>query len=198
VFQLLLSASVMTLLLTPFLIHHSGAIAGLAKSVVSRFTAVSSAALISPADRMTDHIIVVGFGPAGQQVVQDLWSHGVPVLVIDLNPKTAASTSPELPIEYGDATQPEILEHARVGDARAAVVTVPDPLTARLIISQVRKLAKPIPIIARGRHHIHQQSLIEAGSDHVVNEEMLVGKQLARETLATLALHRATEEYDPR
>lgn len=198
VFQLLLSASVVTLLLTPFLIHRSGVIAGLTRSVVSRFRAVSSTALTSPADRMTDHIIVVGFGPAGQQVVQDLRSHGAPVLVIDLNPKTAASTSPEVPIEYGDATQPEILEHAWVGDASAAVVTVPDPLTARLIISQVRKLAKPIPIISRARYLIHQQSLMEAGSDRVVNEEILVGKQLAHEALAALALHRVTDESDPR
>lgn len=197
VFQLLLSASVVTLLLTPFLIHYSGAIAGVAGAVVSRFRALASEAPAVRAHRMRDHIIVVGFGPAGQQAALDLRSHGAAVLVIDLNPSTAATTAPELPIKFGDATQPEILEHAGVSGARAVVVTAPDPLTARLIISQARKAAKLIPIISRGRYHIHQQSLMEAGSNGVVDEEMLVGKQLARETLAALGPQRATAESDP-
>lgn len=194
VFQILLSASVGTLLLTPLLIHHSGTMAAALAGIISRFAAVSGAGAAPSPDAMRDHVIVVGFGPAGQQVAQELRSHGVACLVVDLNPRTAASTSEELPIEYGDATQPEILEHARVQTARAVVVTVPDPFAARLTISQVRKLAKPIPIIARVRYNIYQQSLLAAGADRLVNEEVLVGRQLARETLTALAPRPVAEE----
>ncbi|MGB9605369.1 MAG: NAD-binding protein, partial [Bryobacteraceae bacterium] len=105
----------------------------------------------------------------------------------DLNPRTAATSSPSLPIEYGDATQQEILERAGVPRARAVVVTVPDPLTARNIVGQARRLAAEVPVIARARYHIHRDSLSEAGSDRVVSEEVVVGRELARETLAALS-----------
>jgi acetate kinase len=41
----------------------------------------------------------------------------------------------------GDASQPEILQHVGVGQFRAVVVTILDPLVSRVIIEQVRCLA---------------------------------------------------------
>lgn len=134
------------------------------------------------------HVVVIGFGPAGRQVVESLRERGLTVVVVDLNPKTAASSSPDLPIEYGDATQEEILRSAGVHRARAVVVTVPDPLTARNVVAQARRLAGPAPVIARARYHIHRDALSEAGSDRVVSEEVVVGRALAREALDALGV----------
>lgn len=180
--RLLLAVSVVSLLLSPAL-----AAAGprLARRVASRRT--GPAGMGEPPEKgPRNHVVVIGFGPAGRQVVESLRERGQSVVVVDLNPKTAAGSSPDLPIEYGDATQEEILRRAGVPRARAVVVTLPDPLTARNVVAQVRRLAGEAPVIARARYHIHRDSLGEAGSDRVVSEEVVVGRELARETLAAL------------
>jgi len=187
VFHLLVSSSVATLLLTPYLIRYSGAMAGLAEKMVRRRLRTSPALASAAASPWRNHVVVIGFGPAGAEVAWQLSVRGETVVVIDANPRTTAARAAALPIEYGDATQPEVLEHVAVRSARAVVVTVPDPYTARLIISQVRRLAPGARIITRARYHIHQGVLREAGSDRVVSEELAIGQRISQETLAALA-----------
>jgi len=178
-FRLLLTVSVLSLLLAPPLVL---LVARLAVPTTSRQGRAGTAE-----GSRSGHVVVIGYGPAGQQVAGSLREHGVPVLVVDLNPRTAAFSSPGLPIEYGDATQQEILERAGVPRARAVVVTIPDPLTARHVVAQARHLAAQAPVIARARYHIHSESLAAAGSDRVVSEEVIVGRELAHQTLQALA-----------
>lgn len=186
IYRLLLSVSVVTLVLSPLLAAASPATASVLETLLGSRTRRGVAVSASAADGPRGHVIVIGYGPAGQQVVQRLRSEGISVLVIDLNPRTAATSSAGLPITYGDATQQEVLERAGVARAAAVVVTVPDPLTARNIIAQARRLAPEAPVIARARYHIHQQTLAEAGSNRLVSEEVVVGRELAGETLAAM------------
>lgn len=182
--RLLLAVSVTSLLLSPPL--------AAAAPRVSRWLASRRGGPPPPGElplkSPSEHVVVIGFGPAGRQVVETLRERGQSVVIVDLNPKTAAGSSPDLPIEYGDATQEEILRRAGVPRARAVVVTVPDPLTARNVVAQARRLAGAAPIIARARYHIHRDALTEAGSDGVVSEEVVVGRELARETLTALGV----------
>lgn len=134
-------------------------------------------------DKGWDRVLVVGYGPAGQQVVAALQSAHVPFLILEFNPNTVAAYSASLPIELGDATQAEILHHVGVGRSRAVVVTVPDPGVSRVIIEQVRHLAPGVPVIARGRYHLYAPVLSQAGAQAVVDEEQLVGAEMARRIL---------------
>jgi CPA2 family monovalent cation:H+ antiporter-2 len=187
VFNVLVSSSVATLLLTPYLLRASGTMAGRLEKLAGRRSRLQAEASPAPAGHWKDHVVVVGFGPAGMEVSRELRVRNQTVVVLDVNPRTAASSAADLPVEYGDATQPEVLTHVGIADARAVVVTVPDPYTARLIISQVRRLAPRARIITRARYHTHQGLLQEAGSDRVVSEEVVIGRQLARDSLALLA-----------
>ncbi len=180
--RLLLAVSVASLLLSPLL---ASAGPRIARWLASRGSGRGMPAE-PPEGGPHGHVVVIGFGPAGRQVVESLRERGQSVVVVDLNPKTAAGSSADLPIEYGDATQEEILRRAGVPRARAVVVTVPDPLTARSVVAQARRLAGTAPVIARARYHIHRDALSEAGSDRVVSEEVVVGRELAREALAAL------------
>jgi CPA2 family monovalent cation:H+ antiporter-2 len=92
----------------------------------------------------------------------------------------------QIPIEIGDASRGDILQHHHLQTARAVVVTVPDPQTARLIIHQVKLAAPEVPVIARGRYHIHIARLEQAGADSVVDEEYVTGERLGTEVLAAL------------
>ena len=177
-FQVLLSASLLTLLATPYLI-------ALAARMPAGGGRRKGGMLHAPGSGRR-RVLVVGFGPAGQAVVEELRHAGLPLLVLELNPNTVAAHRADFPIEIGDATQREILEHFGVSSAAAVVVTIPDPGTARMIIRQAKMLAPDIPVITRSRHHLHAPELLEAGADAIVDEEEIVGAQIAVQLRALL------------
>jgi len=182
-FQLLLSASVVTLLVTPYLMSASSRLSEL---LVRRWDAAPyappGAAEQSP-DWNHKRVIVIGYGPAGRRVVESLRAAEIPLLVIELNPKTVSDNRAVIPIEIGDATRGDILQHHHVNWARAVVVALPDPETARLVIRQCKLTAPQVPVIARGRYHVHIGRLKQAGADSVVDEEYVTGERLGAEIL---------------
>ncbi len=191
-FQLLLAATVMTLLLTPYVIDTAPKVTGFLVTLFNKLGAPVSPepAKAPPAGFARGRVIVVGYGPAGQRATAALETAGVRFLVIDLNPKSVEAFRATIPIQFGDATKPEILEHAHPELAKAVLVTIPDPPTAALIVSQVRRAAPNTPVIARSRYHIYSERLVEAGAHKFVDEEELVGERLGTELLAMLADHR--------
>jgi CPA2 family monovalent cation:H+ antiporter-2 len=100
-----------------------------------------------------------------------------------MNPGAVAENRTQFPIELGDAMQPEVLQHMGVGASIAVVVTVPDPTACRLIVAAVQRLAPGVPILARLRYHQYRQGLEQAGADHIVDEEEIVGLHLAGEAI---------------
>jgi CPA2 family monovalent cation:H+ antiporter-2 len=185
-FHILLSASVLTLLVTPYLMATSSRLCEvLAQRWDAAPYAASSAGQQTPALDQK-RVIVVGYGPAGRSVVESLRSAEIPLLVIDLNPRTVSENRALIPIEIGDASRGDILQHHHLQWARAVVVTVPDPQTARLIIHQAKQAAPEVPVIARGRYHIHIARLEQAGADSVVDEEYVTGERLGAELLSAL------------
>lgn len=189
-FQLLLAASVITLLLTPSSVALGPRLAGVFGGLSRRPAPVSTAEASEPEP---GRVLVIGYGPAGQETVGQLEAAGVPFLVMDLNPRTCEAHRTAIPIQFGDATRPEVLEHAGLGQALALVVTVPDPQTAGLIISQARRLAPHVPVVSRARYHIHAPSLRELGAERLVDEERLVGERLGADVVALVASRRAAQ-----
>ena len=107
-------------------------------------------------------------------------------VVVDLNPRSVAAQRSSLPIEFGDATRPEILNHLGIQHSRAVVVTVPDPQTSELIVRQAKRMAPQVPVIARCRYHAHAPGLLRAGVDRLVDEEDLMGRRLGAEIVDLL------------
>lgn len=193
-FSTLVAVSVLSLLASPLLVQISPGLARAAEAVRARLRRSEPTVRPTPEAQVAAHVVVVGFGPAGRRVAEQLRQRNVPVRVIDSNPKTAAASSPDLPILYGDAAQTEILERAGLAHARAVVITVPDPGATQRIIAQVRTLSPSLPIVVRARYHIHQDMLRAAGADRLVSEEVVVGRELAAEALAVLGNHAASPQ----
>ena len=77
------------------------------------------------------HVLVVGFGPAGRQVVSALMTRQLHPVVIDINPQSRkAAQQMGVELHLGDAAQQEVLMHAGLPSACMAVVTLPDPSPA--------------------------------------------------------------------
>ena len=134
-------------------------------------------------EMLCDHLVIVGFGPAGQRVAELMMAErSLDIFVVDLASRTAdLARGYGLRTLIGDATRDEVLERVHVRTAACVVITIPDPGTARHIIQQVRARAPNTQICVRARYHIHRWQLEMAGADAVVDEEEEVGIQIAAE-----------------
>ncbi len=188
-FQALLCACVLTLILTPNVIAGAPRLGEFITRVLSPRRDAPS--VKAQPRRETEHspgpVVIVGFGPAGQRVAEILGEATIGFAVVDLNPRSVAAQRSNLPIEFGDATRPEILNHLGIQHSRAVVVTIPDPLTSELIIRQVKRMAPHVPVIVRCRYHAHAPGLLGAGADRLVDEEDLMGRRLGAEIADLLA-----------
>jgi CPA2 family monovalent cation:H+ antiporter-2 len=194
-FHAMVSATILTLLCTPYLVGAAPWVGARCEQVMLRWrrspcpagrmptdhlaTASEEASPARPAD--FDLIVIVGFGPAGQRVAEGLMdSHQKQIVTVDLNPDNIEIAHRYgLKAHLGDATQREILEHAGIYKARVFVVTVPDHTTTRHVIHLVRDLAPDAFIVARCRYHVLHWELLAAGAHEVVDEEDQLGRRLA-------------------
>ncbi len=185
-FELIITATIVTLFLTPYLVS----LAPHLSRGVSRLTARGPRALHpseemshDPDTKLVGHIVIVGFGPAGQGAAEELIKEQeAPVVVVELNPRSAAKAQANGIRTYiGDATRTEVLEKLNLEAAKTVVVTTPDPATVRQIIKQVHSFSPKTPIVARARYNMYRSSLTLAGAYAVVDEEKEVGLRIAFE-----------------
>lgn len=185
--EFLVAVSLVTLIATPYVI---GAAPRLVAMLMRRIPAQRRRGMEPEiVERRWDRVVVIGYGPAGQQVVDALQREGTRFLVLEFNPNTVLAYSASLPIELGDATQPENLQHIGVGQCRAVVITVPDPAASRVIVEQVAQLAPRVPVIVRARYHQYAAMLEQAGATETVDEEEIVGTELASRLMRELKTH---------
>ncbi len=181
-FELLAASSVLTLVATPYLISLASRLEELARGVTDQWERKQ----VGPSHEGEDAVIIVGYGPAGREAADALQAAHIPFLVLELNSKTVEACRTTIPIEVGDATQAEILEHFGLSRALVLVVTIPDPRTSQIIIRQAKRLAPHVPIVARARYHQHAPALIGAGANIIIDEEALVGESIGSSVLGTL------------
>jgi len=196
VFDLVVSSTILTLFVTPFLIALAPRVTHgyqrvLGRSSTEQRTTQAGERAVEPEAADTDEkadaegqdIFIIGFGPTGQQAA-DLLSkqYGKLIHVIDLNPKNAQLAEMRgLAVQVGDATRHEVLEHAGIHRASVVLVTLPDANASRTVIHHCRHLSPEAVVIARARYHIMRWELQMAGAMHVVDEELSVGRNLAKE-----------------
>lgn len=185
-FQLMMSSSLITLILSPFLIGKARAVS---KRIDTSFGGKLKVEVDEEIKSINNHVVVVGYGVAGAKVVADLLESGQEVLVIDMGSigVNKARTDGAFAI-LGNAQRRDILEHAGIRTAKLLVSTLPDHRTSAQTIQQVRASAPTIPIIARARYSIHGEQLSLAGADIVVDEERCVGGSISKQTLQQLGL----------
>ena len=185
--DLLVSVIIVLMLVTPFLINHADTFAERLLALISHhkpWTAdLSSSSQTNPANQ----VLVVGLGPAGQQVVETLMTHGLKPVLLDVNPMSREYASRHgLDLHLGDAGHEEVLMHAGLAKVCMAVVTIPDPHAAVRIVTMIRRLRPRLPMAVRCRYNRHMAALQEAGADIVVDEEITMGNMLSRQIIEHL------------
>lgn len=182
-FQLVVNSTLITLVLTPILVSRSSEVAGKIEQWMLRWKLWK--APVVPAGTRSQHqlghVIVIGYGPSGQAVVQALHEADFDVVVLDLNPRLiAAAKANALEAHLADASRRETLEELGLDRARACVITIPHHETALSVISQLRLLSPRLPVVVRARYQTFVDLMQRNGATVVVDEEAKVGELLGK------------------
>jgi len=120
-------------------------------------------------ERVSDHVIVCGFGRMGAILAGELHRQKRPLVVVDNDPEriTEAITQGYLALT-ANATDEESLMHAGVQRAKALVITLPTDAENVFITLTAHNLNPKLQIIARAELPTTEKKLVQAGASRVV------------------------------
>jgi len=139
----------------------------------------------SEVHQMRRHVVICGYGDSARSLVRSLRGRGLPFVVIENNPyvfDSVRQNDPDLPFIYGDATRAEVLELARIHEARIIAVTFPGPEAVRIVASNARAVSSSLDVVARGTPQTHRLLRL-AGSSEVVDPEFEASLEFVRHVL---------------
>ena len=182
-YQLFLSAAVLSMMATPFLIRAARPIAErIAPSGKGLQRPPGAAATVAGA--MSDHTIIVGYGVAGRYLARVLNAAGITCIVAehDANLVRRARTD-GVPAAFGDGTQPAVLKHVGARRARVIVFAISSPAEERRGVAAARDLNPEARIVVRTRYTRSIDELMSLGATDVVVEEFEASIELFAKAL---------------
>lgn len=137
--------------------------------------------LNSRIEKLTDHVIICGYGRNGRQAAQVLKKHHKRFVVIDNNLELISNLNHQFSdlVIHGNSTSDNILIKAGILKAKAIIVTLPVDSDNLFIVLTARNLNKKIKIIARASEDSSDKKLKIAGADNVIMPDKVGGAHMA-------------------
>lgn len=174
-YQVFLSSSVVTMILTPFVLNGAPSMAAWVTSgpMMRRLENLRKGSAREGFPRKREgHVIIIGFGLNGRNVAKVLKEAGIPYFVLEINSETVQEMKKRgEPIYYGDGSSQEILRKLGAERARLLVVAISDPASTRRVVSLARKENPGLHIVVRTRYLAEVDDLKSLGADEVIPEE---------------------------
>jgi len=174
-YQIFLSASILTMMLTPLMISASFRVSNwlFSKPLLQKFDRkIRRAERDKYPEKKSGHVIIIGFGINGSNLARVLRKSEIPYVVLELNSNTVRKMKRKgEPIYYGDGTSIEILRKLGIQRARVLVIAISDAAAARMIVQIARKENSHLYIIVRTRYVVEVDDLKQLGANEVIPEE---------------------------
>ena len=178
-YQLFLSAAVLSMMATPFLIHLARPFAERVAVLLGQADQVDRALEADLRETLHDHTIIVGYGLAGRYLARVLKAAGISCLVVEQNAELVTRARDDgIAVVFGDGTRPSMLEHVQLHDARVIVFAISSPTEERRGVAMAREINPTIRIVARTRYIRAIDQLMALGATDVVVEEFEVSLEL--------------------
>ena len=177
-YQVFLAVSVLSMIVTPFLIQWSPHLARRTEAwqrlhhwLPGRTTA-HALQTEGKQIRIKDHVIIVGYGLNGRNLARVLGDTEIPYLALDLDGDTVSREAKHgIHVYYGDGTNPNVLRHMKIEEAKVLVVAISDPFVTRRAVQVAKGLNRKLHVIVRTRYLRELEELQQLGADDVVPEE---------------------------
>ncbi len=156
-FDLILAGALLSITLNPYAFDAAARLARLAdtrpelRSHLERaHNRRSAGPAFEAAPGWQDHAIIVGHGRVGGTIARAMRQLDLPFTVIEHDRRTAEDLRARgVPVIWGDAAAPGVLEAAGLNQARLLVVAAPDGFQAGRIIGRARQLSPGLDAVAR-------------------------------------------------
>ncbi len=208
-YQLFLSVAVITMALTPTLVHF-------APNMVSRALQLpfpeklkrGLSPLVEKAETAhDDHVLIVGYGLPGQILARSCKETKTPYVIVEIDADIIQEARQKRePIYFGDATHVSTLKHVHAPSARVIAILTNDPMATLKIVEQTRHLNQDAYIIVRSRYTDEMKPLYQLGADEVIPDEfgsavevfsrVLRKYQVAEEEIDTIISERRIEGFE--
>lgn len=131
--------------------------------------------------KMTDHIVICGYGRIGQELCHSLQAIDRDFVVIDYDSaRTDLARERGHMVYVGDATVDEVLQAVGVARAATLVSALPSDAHNVFITLTARNLNPQIQIISRAEHVATESKLRQAGADRIVTPAITGARQMIR------------------
>lgn len=179
--NLVLATTVVTMLLTPFVSQLGAPIYARLRRMQGKSVTPMRSLVHEP---LRNHIIIAGYGRVGRYTADLLRRLGYPFVVIERDQHRIDTLKTSgLPVIYGDAGSPIVLEAAGVHEARLLLVAVSAAIDVETIVRQARSLNPQLHIVARATRLAQLDILRQLGVHEVVQPEFEAGLEMVRQTL---------------
>jgi len=134
----------------------------------------------SAPEKISDHIIICGYNPIVETLIDRLSMLKVPFLIIERSEEVARSIYKRYPVVWGDPSEKEVLTRASVSFARLFIANEEDELNADVILT-LREISD-IEVIAIVDDLSRSRFLCYAGASRIISPKTLLGTFIAQIT----------------
>lgn len=187
--QAILSASLLSMVIAPFLIQYNGKIA---RRLVGSYIRNSSKVVedIEEAGKhLHDHVVICGYGRSGQYLGRFLREEKIPYIALDIDPaRVLEAAAAGENVMFGDAARRVVLSAAGCARAKALIISYADNRAAMKILHIAQESYPHVPVIVRTVDDSHMEQLRAAGAAEVVPEILEGSLMLASHALMLLGV----------
>jgi voltage-gated potassium channel len=126
-------------------------------------------------EKLSDHVIVAGWGRVGRAVARYARRAGVPVVVVD---REAVTTEGDPQAVVDDANDDDILRAAGIERARTLVAALSNDIDNLSLALTARSLRSDLFIVARVADQRNERKFLRAGANRVVNPYDIGGSRM--------------------
>jgi CPA2 family monovalent cation:H+ antiporter-2 len=141
-----------------------------------------------PHERLSDQVVLVGYGRVGRHLADELARQGVHVVVAEQNREIVEDLRRRgQPAVAGNAAEPAVLIQAHVARASMLVIATPDTFQVRAMVETARALNPGIRVVVRSHNSEEARLLREDTGGAVFVGEDELAHSMARHVLAGMA-----------
>jgi len=130
-------------------------------------------------DKLSNHIIICGFGRNGKQAAQKLSSYKRPFVVIEKDKDLIERYDDDMLFVHGNANEDEVLLESGIESAHSIIVALPNDADNLFVVLSARQINKKIGIISRASQEASYKKLKLAGANNVIMPDKIGGDHMA-------------------
>lgn len=180
--QILILVSIITMILTPFVLNNIRKIANVVEDMSAHSSQVQD---LTEIVKIRNHLVIFGYGRLGQEVVQKIKNTGVPYLVLesDLNLVELGKSRGEN-VVFANAAQEETFKIANIQECAVVIITISNEAKLEMLCQILESFGKPIDIIVYMNADT-QKILFSSINENlrIVHSEKVLATKLVQEAL---------------